>query len=654
MRASPAVLFLFFLFFLVGAVVCDGDDSLIYRKLSTGWIRGRRTVTKRGVEGYVYQGIPYGEAPIGEQRLRIARPVKSWNGTLDTTKYKSSCMWNSSITHNIIEWDIMSENCLEINVFTSEHCLRSGNCSVAYYVHGGQWNFDSPMLLQEEYIVVSNFAPLNRSVVFVTVAYRLGSLGFANFNPAFKNLSVDLNLGVHDMILGLQWVQKEIFVFGGVPERVTLMGHSSGSCAVDMLTYSNATKGLFSQLLIMSGPALSYPLLADMNQNVTQELAIQLGCAKSAADFETFSGVEATIACYRSKTARQIVDAQRILEEREGFFFAGPVRDSGPNAVFPFGIDEMRAQKQAVPMLGGTVSKEMLDSKYLLKPDGSVDPVFLEWYCRKVVRTRGYHDEEATTSACVQEYNNASRCIYLYDDLGFWVSTHMSINDVVSKGAPGFLYEFTYDGIGNAFFLGPNIPQWTKEESPHHTQELVYIVGIHEGNFTAKDEIIRVKFSQLFADFINTGNPSSDENRWDPYDPVKNNYFEINFDENMTMPGMSDAYHQRAVDFWEVTMPKLAKGITPITSEVEFFNPDREIARNTIPAEALENFKNIIPYGNKKLTNPKDIPSDQSTNWSFFFWIAVIVAVVLGVALVFTCALFLYNRSKRRQYERLV
>ncbi|TKR83087.1 hypothetical protein L596_016736 [Steinernema carpocapsae] len=623
-----------------------GDESLLERKLSTGWIEGRRTVTKRGVEGYVFLGIPYGDPPVGEQRLRIAKPAKPWNGTLETKQYKASCMWNSSITHNLVEYNRMSEDCLQLNLFTNEHCLRAGNCSVVYYIHGGQFNFDSPMLLSEEYIV-SNFAPTNRSVIIVTVAYRLGSLGYGNFNPELKNLSMDLNVGLHDMILGLKWVQNEIMVFGGNPDRVTLMGHSSGSVAADVLMYSPLTKGLFSQGLMMSGVAYTYYAFADNNVNQSQELAIRLGCAKTVNDFLTYESVEKVIKCFRSCSEREIVDTQRAMEDSSGNFFLGPVVDFGPNAALPYTADQMSKHKQAVPMLGGTVSKEMQDAKYLNKPDGTVDVVLLEWYCRNVVRMKGYHDEEATTSACVQEYNNASRSIYLYDDTTFWVAHYKSINDAVSKGVPGYQYEFTYDEVGDAFYLGPGIPAWTKFESPHHTQELVYIMGIHEGNFTAKDEIIRVKFSQLLVDFINTGSPSTPENQWDQYDPKKNNYFEINFDENMKMPGMRNGYHQRAVEFWETDMPKLAKGITPITSVKDFFYPDREIAQKTFPAEAMENFPQ---YRNQTL--PKE-PKD-STNWNLFFWIMVIVSVVLAVFLFFTCALFLYNRDKRRQYERLI
>lgn len=82
----------------------------------------------------------------------------------------------------------------------------------------------------------------------------------------------------------------------------------------------------------------------------------------------------------------------------------------------------------------------------------------------------------------------------------------------------------------------------------------VYIVGIHLGNFTEKDEIIRVKFSQLFIDFINKGDPSPLDQRWARLRPELMNYFDIDFDEENNMRGMKYAYHAHEITFWNRTM----------------------------------------------------------------------------------------------------
>lgn len=55
--------------------------------------------------------------------------------------------------------------------------------------------------------------------------------------------------------MGLRWIQREISSFGGDKDRVTIMGHSAGGIAADLLSLSPETVGLFHQLISMSGPA---------------------------------------------------------------------------------------------------------------------------------------------------------------------------------------------------------------------------------------------------------------------------------------------------------------------------------------------------------------------------------------------------------------
>lgn len=59
-------------------------------------------------------------------------------------------------------------------------------------------------------------------VVFVSVAYRLGTEGFSVLEGA------PLNLGLADVIAAVQWVRDEISAFGGDPEQITLFGQSAG------------------------------------------------------------------------------------------------------------------------------------------------------------------------------------------------------------------------------------------------------------------------------------------------------------------------------------------------------------------------------------------------------------------------------------------
>ena len=64
-------------------------------------------------------------------------------------------------------------------------------------------------------------------IVFVSFNYRLGPLGFPQGPEAVERGA--LNLGLHDQWVALQWVQKNIALFGGDPCKVC-PGHRPPHC----------------------------------------------------------------------------------------------------------------------------------------------------------------------------------------------------------------------------------------------------------------------------------------------------------------------------------------------------------------------------------------------------------------------------------------
>lgn len=58
--------------------------------------------------------------------------------------------------------------------------------------------------------------------------YRLGALGFLA-GPSVEAAGGVQNAGLHDQRLALQWIQDNIHLFGGDPNRVTVGGRKSHS-----------------------------------------------------------------------------------------------------------------------------------------------------------------------------------------------------------------------------------------------------------------------------------------------------------------------------------------------------------------------------------------------------------------------------------------
>ena len=65
------------------------------------------------------------------------------------------------------------------------------------------------------------------------------------------------NLGLHDQYLALLWVQRNIKMFGGDPDNVTLLGVSAGAMTIMchlISPFSGA--GLFHKIIALSGKYL--------------------------------------------------------------------------------------------------------------------------------------------------------------------------------------------------------------------------------------------------------------------------------------------------------------------------------------------------------------------------------------------------------------
>jgi len=105
-------------------------------------------------------------------------------------------------------------------------------------------------------VPVQNGANLaKRGAVVVTINYRLGIFGFYA-SPELSAESpehVSGNQGILDQIAALRWVRTNIAAFGGDPDRVTIMGNSSGGESVALLVASPLAKGLFQRAIAESG-----------------------------------------------------------------------------------------------------------------------------------------------------------------------------------------------------------------------------------------------------------------------------------------------------------------------------------------------------------------------------------------------------------------
>ncbi|CAK1580354.1 unnamed protein product [Parnassius mnemosyne] len=216
---------------------------------------------------YSYLGIPYAESPVGKLRFMPPVPKKSWKRILDATQEGPVCPQGHG-PQEPYKIEEMSEDCLFLNIHIPAN-VQKNKLSVFVFVHGGTFR----LLSGNSDVLYGPQLFLEQGLIFVTMNFRLGALGF---------LSLDIeeasgNAGLKDVILALKWINNNIERFGGDRNKITIGGHSSGASAVHYLLLTQQASDLFQRAILISGSAVSHRFIARHAKDNTLILAKELG-----------------------------------------------------------------------------------------------------------------------------------------------------------------------------------------------------------------------------------------------------------------------------------------------------------------------------------------------------------------------------------------
>ena len=196
----------------------------------------------------VFKGVPFAAPPVGDLRWRPPMPAAPWTGTRKADAFAPACM-QTGVSMPGETPPAVSEDCLYLNIWTPADS-SPGQLPVLVWIYGGG------------YINGSAAMPLywgdrlaTKGVIVVTIAYRLGPLGFLALPELTRESAHHSsgNYGLLDQIAALEWVHRNIAAFGGDPKCVTIAGQSSGSISVSILMASPLAKGLFQRAIGESG-----------------------------------------------------------------------------------------------------------------------------------------------------------------------------------------------------------------------------------------------------------------------------------------------------------------------------------------------------------------------------------------------------------------
>uniref|UniRef100_A0AC35THN7 Carboxylic ester hydrolase n=1 Tax=Rhabditophanes sp. KR3021 TaxID=114890 RepID=A0AC35THN7_9BILA len=525
------------------------SQFILTRKLSTGLIEGRRSITSyHNRTGLVFEGIPYGKNTSEKYRFTKPSPVDPWNGTLETKSFGLSCIYNSSLKHTP-DNAVLGENCLNINVYTSTYCLLNGNCPVLFFIHGGGNLVYGPSMFEEE-TIIDNFANNQTNIILVTPHFRLGALGFLNLNHQL-NLSMTQNAALFDLTLALEWVGREIKEFGGNPDKVTVGGHSSGAVLANLLSISPKTRGLMSQVLQQSG---TRPLTTTQNTNEHASRIISniVGCSSIFTDWDNIKEVEKVIKCLRAAPIQNIVDSVRAAENQNVSLHGGGTQDYGFNSFFEKDLELLADERMNIPLMIGTTEQESSESRSCVRrySNGStlVDLDHLKFYCEYSLSDAIFNNQSLAVDICMEEYkNDPERAMHVLDDIQLFYLTVVDANTTTLNGGSAYLYNFEYKYVDDpSGLMSKKIDQRYR---PLHADDCVLFLGNHGRMYNEQEYEIRKVYIEPFVNFIKKGNPSSMNYSFDAFNPKLNNYFAFDFDKDLKMPGMRSDFHKAAIDY---------------------------------------------------------------------------------------------------------
>jgi len=271
-----------------------------------------------------FAGIPFAAAPIGDLRFRPPAPREAWTDVRDATAFGAVSPQNPSMMDALFggEAEPWDEDCLHLNVWSaSPEPVDSGGLPVMVWIHGGGFEMGSG---SSPIYDGTRFA--RDGVVFVSINYRLGSLGFLDLTSVDPAEAGSGNVGLLDQVAALEWVRDNIGTFGGDAGNVTVFGESAGSMSVSLLLSMEAARGLFHRAIAQSGGSMAKP--SSQAADDTAEFMAAAGVS-TVAELRSMP-IEELLKAHASMAAARIADPEAVLARTKNpvaFLAFTPVAD---------------------------------------------------------------------------------------------------------------------------------------------------------------------------------------------------------------------------------------------------------------------------------------------------------------------------------------
>ncbi|KAI1749784.1 Alpha/Beta hydrolase protein [Xylaria castorea] len=446
-----------------------------------------------------FPNIPYAQNPTGP--LRFAPPLAALPREDGSVTYATSLPLGCfQYTQPALEGGVSyysekstlfqrgdsantTEDCLRLSIFapkaTVDHTASDvtnssdggGNSlPVVVWIHGGGFSFGGTNV---PYQLSPSWVQRSQSHIVVQVQYRLNLLGQPNaaglaMPHSSSGSNRNLNFGLLDQRLAVEWVRDNIAKFGGDPDRITLWGQSAGAYVSDGYLFAWPEDPIVKGVIANSGNAISIPaFLADaMNHSVFSTTAQRLGCGSLNPTDE--------LECMRAVPASDIKEYVQgpvgaISAANDGLVFNTIIDNVTLFSDYPGRIraNDTSLYASEIPLLTSTTTDEgTAIVPYVF--DGSATATELPPELAEIA----------------DAFTLNLRCTTLED---------IKLRAGIGATTYQFLYGGNFSDISPVPWLGA-----------YHTSDLPMVFGTYglEGPFSAFEEQVSAKMQDLYLEFI--------------------------------------------------------------------------------------------------------------------------------------------------------
>nr|ADK12695.1 acetylcholinesterase precursor [Tetranychus urticae] len=529
-----------------------------------GYVRGRSVVSPTGKPVDAFLGIRYAKPPTGKFRFRHPKPIDSWQGIFNATSFSGACYQvNDTFFGNFMgatEWNPnvpLDEDCLSVNIWVPRP--RPKSAAVLLWIYGGGfWSGSSSLDFYDGSVLAGE-----ESIIFVSINYRVASLGFIFFDTS----DAPGNAGLFDQLMAMEWIRENIAAFGGNPANITIFGESSGAVSAALHLLSPLSRNVFSQAILQSGSATCPWAISDRKKAYQRSLALAqaVGCGSTST-----RSVHAIIECMQSIPASELVAQEEATTGVVEFAFIpivdGSFLDEDPEV-------SLRTKNfKHTPILTGSNRDEatywlVYHSPHIFNLSEGIYISRSEF--QSLIRIIYPHLSPLAQEAVIQEYThwinpddqieNREATDKFVGDYHFTCPVNEMSYRYALYGNDVWTYHFTHRS-SKSFW-----PSWM---GVIHGEEIKFVLGepldpVH--GYTPAEVQLSKRIMRYWANFARTGNPNKqfpdgDDTEsivWPEYTAHEKEYLVISTNDSSIGRGL----RAKQCAFWKNFLPKLINAL---------------------------------------------------------------------------------------------